>query len=128
MREIIKQALTIALFINEIEDDIAYNKHNIPDAKIRLVKKIVEKFLSIMKETGYDKVTDQYNQTYYERIMNHLDRKKDGESTAIYLTYIQMQFHDFCRHYLPERMGYDDYRRNVKKVSYYKSTLEMLMR
>lgn len=127
MRQILKEALTVCLYIDEIQYQLEISPYSVHDKKIRLVRKVVEKFLTLMKKSGYDQVKDRWNKTYYERILDHLDCNRHEDSVAIYLTYIQMQFHDFCRHYLPKRMGYGNYRRDTKHVSYYKSTLRRLM-
>ena len=130
MRTIVKQAVTTALFLDDIEDSIEYNKYNIPHAKLQLARKVVNGLLRRMKQSGYDKMLDSWgDDTYYNRIQEHLDipLKNHDDNTAIYLTYVQMQIHDFLRGLKFNAVGNGQYRRNTDKVSYYKKTLEMLM-
>lgn len=126
MRKILKEALTVCIFIDEIENSIEYNKYHIPEAKIRFCKKIIRNFLRRLKQSEFYKLKDSYGETYYKRIQDHLESKRRTDNTAVYLTYIQMQIHSFVRHFLPETMGHGGYRRNPEHVSYYKPTLEIL--
>ena len=129
MRQIVKEAVTTALFIDEIENDIEYNKYDIPNAKLQLTRRVVNGLLRRMKQSGYDTMLDSWgDDTYYNRIQEHLDipLKKHDNNTATYLTYVQMQIHDFLRG-LKFNVGTGNYRRNIRKVSYYKATLESLM-
>lgn len=129
MRQILKEALTVCIFIDEIQGNILYNKHDIPQAKLRLTKKVVRNFLNRLKRSEYFTLRDSHGDTYYKRIEDHLESNHHiDNSTAVYLTYIQMQIHDFVRYFLPKTIGYGNYRRNPEKVSYYKQILEVLLR
>lgn len=127
MRQILKEALTVCLFIDEMQDK--YERDEIPNSKLSIVRRVVRNLLRRMKQSGYDKQKDRWGETFYKRIEDHLDSKpEEYRSTSVYLTYIQMQIHSFLRHYLPNKMAYGNYRRNTKYVSYYKPTLEVLIR
>jgi len=129
VRQILKEALTVCIFIDEIQESILYDKHDIPDIKLRLAKKVVKNFLKRLKESEYFTLKDSHGETYYKRIQDHLESNHHiHDSTAVYLTYIQMQIHDFARHFLPNTIGHGGYRRNPEKVSYYKPILEVLTR
>ena len=126
MRQILKEALTVCFFIDEMQSQ--YRSNEIPNSKLSAVKRVVRNLLRRMKQTGFDKISDDWGETFHKRIQDHLEYEPDEyRSTAVYLTYIQMQIHDFLRHYLPKKMGHGNYRRNTKFVSYYKPTLEVLM-
>ncbi len=128
MREIVKQAVTAALFIDEIENDLSYSRYSIPHARLRLAQKVVKGLLRRMKQSKYNTMKDRWGKTYYDNIQHHLELKvNEYRSTAVYLTYVQWQIHSFLRGLKFNAVGRGGYRRNTDKVSYYKATLETLM-
>ncbi len=123
-----KQAVTVHVFINDIQDSIEYNKHSIPHVKMRLVKKVINKFLRNMKNSDYYYLSDKkWSDNFYQTIVDHVDIKleKDGD-TSEYLTWIQYQIHSFIQYVYPDY--YDGVFRVKRYSRFYKQTLEMLLR
>jgi len=123
-----KQAVTVHVFIDKIENDIAYNKYDIPHAKMRLVKKVINKFLKNMKNSEYYYLSDEkWGDNFYQTIVIHTDdTSEENDNTATYLTWIQYQFHKFIKDVYPDY--YDGIFRVKRYRRFYKQTLEKLLR
>ncbi len=126
MDKICKEAITIHMYIDYVlkgEDEPPY--YRVLTKRVDLVKRGTRKFLRDMKESKYgSKVRGGSGYTHHGVILHSLERDKD-ESNSMYLTWLQMQLHQFIHNFCQK---YDPWDRDRKKAPFYTNILEYLIR
>ena len=117
LTEIEKQAITVWELIHRIERKHHYS---IPQTALRAVRKATKNFLKNARNTRYD-IKDQWNDPYLDRIERHL-KQKDNDSDAVYLTWLQFQFHDFIHEFCQDHDPND----TENSQPYYAKMIEVL--
>jgi len=123
-----KMAVTLHVYIDEIQGTYMDRNHGITVRQKKLIQKLVNKFLRYMKNTEYYYACDKRHATnYWEAIESHTNRQRKSDfDKSSYLTWIQYQIHRFIQDVYPTH--YDGIFRVKGYSRFYKRTLEKLMR